>query len=223
VGSSQKPETARKILKRRFQNQGNLFSIRHPRLMANLKNNWSREYTFILVKGLNYYWRIVALIGAILFAVSGFLPVVISGAGIVNEYQYVGSEDWSGSFASYPVGTLGLLLLVILWPVALVLGIVSILKRKIALVAGILGVICWAGGIMYDSAGPEWRQYGAGVYVGFVAAALLLVAYYLKPKQAAPSTSPQPFPPPPPPQATNLQKEQTKRQDFEQIATAHTR
>lgn len=175
--------------------------MHHVRFMANLKNNWSREYTSILVKGLNYYWRIMALIGAIMFAVSGFLPIfVASGAlGIVYEYQYVGSEDWSGSFASYPVGTLGLLLLVILWPIALVLSILSILKRKIALVAGIFGIICWAGGVMYDSAGSAWIQYGAGVYVGFVAAALLLVAYYLKPKQTAPSTSPQPFAPPPPP------------------------
>jgi hypothetical protein len=169
--------------------------------MANLKNDWSREYTSILVKGLNYYWRIMALIGVIMFAVSGFLPILVGGTrGIVPYYQYVGSEDWSGSFASYPVATLGLLLLVILWPIALVLGILSILKRKIALVAGIFGIICWAGGVMYDTASPEgWIQYGAGVYVGFVAAALLLVAYYLKPKQAAPSTSPQPFAPPPPP------------------------
>jgi hypothetical protein len=169
--------------------------------MANLKNNWSREYIFILVKGLNYYWRIMALIGAILFAVSGFLPIFVgSGArGIVYEYQYVGSEDWSGGFASYPAYTLGFLLLVVLWPIALVLGIVSILKRKIALAAGILGIICWAGGVMYDSAGPEWIQYGAGIYVGLVAAVLLVVAYCLKPKQAAPSTSPPPFAPPPPP------------------------
>jgi hypothetical protein len=141
----------------------------------------------------------MALIGAILFLVSGFLPFfVTSGArGIVYEYQYVGSEDWSGGFASDPVGTLGFLLLVILWPVALVLGIVSILKRKIALVAGIFGIICWASGAMYVI--DYQMQLGAGVYVGFVAAALLLVAYYLKPKQAAPSTSPQPFAPPPPP------------------------
>ena len=169
--------------------------------MTNFKNNWSREYDFILVKDLNYYWRIIALIGAIMFAVSGFLPIFVASAarGIVYEYQYVGSEDWSGGFASYPAYTLGFLLLVVLWPIALVLGILSILKQKIGLVAGILGIICWAGGVMYDSAGSAWIQYGAGVYVGFVAAALLLVAYYLKPKQAAPSTSPQPFPPPPPP------------------------
>ena len=147
------------------------------------------------------YWKIVALVGAVVFGVSVFLPVYSAlgfSRSLLDEYQDLGSRDWGSYFSSYPASAVGLLLLAILWPIALVLCIVSIFRHRIALAAGVVGIICWIGAIMYIMGVPTSGliQYGAGIFVGFAGAIILLVAYYIKPKPV----TPQVLPPPPPQQ-----------------------
>jgi len=115
------------------------------------------------------YWKIVALVGAVIFGVSVFLPVYSAlgfSRSLLDEYQDLGSIDWGSAFSSYPASAVGLLLLAILWPIALVLCIVSIFKHRIALAAGVVGIICWIGAIMYIMGGPTSGlvQYGAGIF-----------------------------------------------------------
>lgn len=71
------------------------------------------------------------------------------------------------------------------------------------LIAGVVGIVCWVGAVMYISG---WHaatgyplQYGAGMFIGFAGAIILLVAYYIKPTAGTPQAAP----PPPPPSATN--------------------
>lgn len=151
------------------------------------------------------YWKIVALVGAVIFGVSVFLPVYSAlgfSRSLLDEYQDLGSIDWGSAFSSYPASAVGLLLLAILWPIALVLCIVSIFKHRIALAAGAVGIICWIGAIMYIMGGPASGliQYGAGIFVGFAGAIVLLVAYYIKPKPVTSQVLPPQVAPPPPPQ-----------------------
>lgn len=152
------------------------------------------------------YWKIVALVGTIVFLTSIFLPLFSGPFGtsssLANGYQDIGSTDWASLFANYPAATTGLLLLLILWPIALILSIVSIFKRKTALIAGIVGIICWVGSVMYISQSPlsGLMQYGAGVFAGFAGAIILFVAYYIKPKSVTPHVSPPQVVPPPPQQ-----------------------
>jgi hypothetical protein len=156
------------------------------------------------VKNLEY-WKIVALVGIIVFLTSVFLPLISAfgtSDSLANVYQDIGSTDWAFLFANYPAATIGLLLLLILWPIALILSIVSIFKRKTSLIAGIVGIICWVGSVMYVSQSPLSGavQYGAGVFAGFAGAIIVLVAYYIKPKSVTPQGSPPQVAPPPPPQ-----------------------
>jgi hypothetical protein len=147
-------------------------------------------------------WKFIALIGAIIFLASGFLPLLAVGSlgvSLVDFYSLIGwilgqSEASSGIFsgpinlpAEATVAVIGMFMTLILYPVAVVLGFLSFLRRKIALVAGILGVICWLGAIMFiagiqSMAGmpAEELGYGAGTFVGLAGAIILLVAYFLK-------------------------------------------
>jgi len=154
------------------------------------------------------YWKIIAAVGTLVFLASGFLPLFGTYNGLVNEYQSLTSLDWASMFTNYPVVALGLLLLEILWPIALILCIVSIFRRKTALVAGIVGIVCWAGAVMVASGWPLGSlQYGAGVFAGFAGAIILIVAHYIKFTSGAPQYAPsQAAPPPPPPPSTTVQQ-----------------
>jgi len=143
------------------------------------------------------------------FLLSVFIPYYTASAfgitmnhSLVNEYQDAGSTDWASLFANYPAAAVGLLLLMILWPIALILGILSIFKRKTTLMAGVVGIICWVGAVMYISGLPTAGslQYGAGMFTGFAGAIIWLVAYYIKPKSVTPQVSPPQVAPPPPQQ-----------------------
>lgn len=147
-------------------------------------------------------WKIIALIGAIVSLASGFLPLLAAGSlgvSLVDFYSLIGwilgqSEASSGIFsgpinlpAEATLAVIGMFLTLILYPAAVILGFLSFLKRKLALVAGTLGIICWVGAIIFitgiqSMAGTfaEALEYGAGIFVGLAAAAILLVAYFLK-------------------------------------------
>jgi hypothetical protein len=159
------------------------------------------------------YWKIAALIGTMVFLVSAFLPMTNVGVNLVDLYRIIVSIMAQGSTstdvaslgalpADIYVAAIGILLTIVLWPIALILGFVSIAKRRVALAAGTVGLICWIGAIMFVAVlqsyfGSDLLQYGTGIFVGFAGAVILLVAYFLKP---TPAPAPQAAYPPPPPQ-----------------------
>jgi hypothetical protein len=148
-------------------------------------------------------YKVAALIGTIVFLLSGVLPLVSLSLfdfsyyfSLFNAYGLV-MQGGSSSSASFTVtaGSVGVLLTIILFPVALVLGIVSIFKRKVAAVAGILGLICWIGWAMALNELQVMSYAGLALYVGILGAIILLIASALRPTPTAPQ-----IPPPPAPQ-----------------------
>lgn len=135
--------------------------------------------------------------------VSGALPVISISLFDLSVYISLfhmyslliqGGEASSGEIV-VTAGAVGALLTVILYPITVLLGFVSIIKQKIAIIAGILGIICWVGWLMALNEFGAVQYAGLGVYIGFVGAIILLIAFFIKPKEmVAP-----PLPPPPPP------------------------
>jgi hypothetical protein len=149
-------------------------------------------------------YKVAALIGTIVFLLSGVLPLVSISLfdfsfyfSLLSVYNLV-LQGGSSSSASFTVtaGSVGFLLMMILYPVALILGMVSIFKRKVAVAAGILGLICWAGAAVALNDLQVMSYAGLALYVGFLGAIILLIASGLKPSM----TAPQAPPPPPAPQ-----------------------
>ena len=163
------------------------------------------------------YWKIAALVGAIVFLVSAFLPLVAAGLfglSLVDLYSLIGwafgQSEVSLGLVDLPaeatVPMIGILLTLILYPITVILGFVSFLKRKLALVAGILGIICWVGAIIFIASiqsmlgmFAEVLGYGAGIFVGLAGAIILLVASFLKIGGTSQQAAIQPPPPPPSP------------------------
>jgi len=141
------------------------------------------------------YWKIVALVGTIIFLVSGFLPMFST-----SEFSFSLFNFYRGS-VTIDAGVIGILLTIILYPVAVILGFVSILKRKVAMVAGIVGLICWFGTLAYLVQFNVVSLAGAGIYVGIVGAVIMAIAYFVKaplpPAQTAARDTTFPAPPPP--------------------------
>jgi hypothetical protein len=158
------------------------------------------------------YWKISALIGAIIFLASGFLPFISyisAGGGVASSpltdiYSGLGlGMDWGTVFSTLPMYGIGWLLAMILYPVTVVLGLASFLRRKLALFAGILGIICGIGEIMMISGLQSLLaefggaiEYGYGIFVGFAGAIIMLAANYIK-GGTVPQTPTAPPPPPP--------------------------
>lgn len=153
------------------------------------------------------YRRIVVLLGAIIFLVSGFLPLLSASWLVLEESKFAASPSLFDIYSSFgqlgqvgitpiataiPSGALVILLTIVLYPIAIVLGFAGILKSKLALVAGILGIICWIGAIMTVSSlqsfvesippiyGSFSVEYGYGIFVGLIGAIIMLVAYFLE-------------------------------------------
>jgi hypothetical protein len=167
------------------------------------------------------YWKITALIGTLVFVFSAFLPLLTAGVlgfslsvNLIDFYRAIGYligqsrgsvPDW-GSSIPLPTeayaGAIGILLTLILYPITVILGFVSIAKKRVSLAAGILGIICWAGAVIMVTSLQSLSgsfsgliQYGNGIFVGFIGAIILLVTHFLK----LTKTVSQPIPPPPPP------------------------
>jgi hypothetical protein len=161
-------------------------------------------------------WKTVAFVGAIVFLISGFLPLISSSLfdfsfwySLINLYASLGQTVETGAgAANVSVGSIGILLTIILYPVAIILGFVSIARRKVALAAGILGIICWIGAMAaineilsgIPDLGSPLQYVGLSAYIGFIGSIILIIASVMKPsgipRQAAP---PAPAPPPPVP------------------------
>jgi hypothetical protein len=175
--------------------------------MAKLKNSSTVKLLLKQVRKLQY-WKIVALIGTIVFLVSVFLPFIavpvfdttatISLLDLYNSIMQAGEQ--SAGNVNVPVGVYGILLTVFLYPITVILGFIGVFRRTIALAAGIIGIICWLGAVVALN-GLEALQYmGIGIYVGFVGAIILIIAYALKPRAMTPQGPVAPAPPPPAPQ-----------------------
>jgi hypothetical protein len=149
-------------------------------------------------------YKVAALIGTIIFFLSGVLPLISLSLfdfsyyfSLFETYGLVlqGGASSSGSF-TVTAGSAGILLTIILYPIALILGIVSIFKRKVAIGAGILGLMCWIGWVLALNELQAVSYAGLALYVGFMGAIILLIASALKPT----TTMQQPPPPAPAPQ-----------------------
>jgi hypothetical protein len=176
--------------------------------MAKLKNSWIVEPVLKRVRKLQSF-RVVALIGTIIFFVSMFLPLAspylfdtTQTISLLDLYSATISQAGQSSAGdvNVPVGAYGILLTVFLFPLAVILGFIGVARRTVALAAGIIGIICWLGAVIALS-GLDLLQYtGIGIYLGFVGAIILMVAYGLKPRTPTPLQAPlAPAPPPPPP------------------------
>jgi len=155
------------------------------------------------------YWKIVAFTGTIIFLASAFLPLIsvsvldttasISLVDLYNALARAGGQ--TAGDVTVPSGMYGILLTIVLYPVTVILGFVGIARRKASLAAGILGIICWLGSIIALSSIDALQYTGLGIYVGFVGAIILLLAFALKPSIVKPLAPQAPAPPMPPPPA----------------------
>lgn len=154
-------------------------------------------------------FRIVALVGTIIFFVSMFLPLVqvsvldtSATLSLLDLYSSIVSQAGQSSAGSVnvPTGAYGILLTVFLFPLAVLLGFIGVARRTVALAAGIIGIICWLGAVIALSGLDALQYTGIAIYIGFVGAIILIVAYGLKPRTPTPLQAPlAPAPPPPPP------------------------
>ncbi len=160
-------------------------------------------------------WKIVALVGTIVFLISGFLPLISASLfdfsfwySLLNLYASLGQTVETGAgAASVSAGSIGILLTIILYPLAIVLGLVSIARRKIALAAGILGIICWIGAMIaineilsgIPDIGSPLQYVGLSAYIGFIGSIILIIASAMKPSGVPRQAAPPPAPPPPVP------------------------
>ena len=133
-------------------------------------------------------WKIAAFIGTVIFIFSGLLPMVSDANGsslsLLNLYMAIGQGTGSSVSLMIDVATIGILLTLILYPVTVVLGFASIIARKVAIIAGILGLVCWIGTLMYLAQFDAISYTGSGIYVGIVGAIIMALAYFLRPSQA---------------------------------------
>ena len=153
-----------------------------------------------------HYWRIVALIGMLVFSLSGIAPIVSDNLfsptiswNLFDLYSAVG-RGWNIiDSVTANSATIGILLTMIIYPIALVLGLVSIVKRKIAIIAGTLGLICWIGTLAYLAQIDVLSYTGLGAYIGIAGAIIMATAYFLKPFLTPPQIVPLPATSPTPP------------------------
>jgi hypothetical protein len=93
----------------------------------------------------------------------------------------------------------GLLITIILFPITVIIGFVSLATSpKLAIVAGVLGIICWLGSLSailqlksivaetapFGAMAAGLIQIGYGVYIGILGAILLLISYFIATSEA---------------------------------------
>ena len=149
------------------------------------------------------YRKITALIGTVLFLLSAFLPMISDSLfsptyslSLLNLYTAIGqSGQSSAGSVTVDIATVGILLTMMLYPIAVILGLISIAKRKIAMAAGAVGLTCWIGTFIALGQYNATQYSGIGVYIGITGAIIMAAAYSMKPSSTSPQT---PIPPPPP-------------------------
>lgn len=139
----------------------------------------------LLVVRMLEYFKVTAFVGTVLFLVSGILPFITLtvldtpvSVSLIDLYKTLG-QNWQLR--------IGLVWAMVLYPVTLVLSFFSMFKRRVALIAGMLGLVCWICVLVALNTVPSMLQFtGIGVYVGIIAAIVLSITFFIKS-----STSPQ--------------------------------
>jgi hypothetical protein len=158
-----------------------------------------------------YYGKILVLIGAVIFLLSGFLPL-ISAYGASASLM----DAYTGGGFNLNTQSIGLLLAMIFFPLAAAFGFIGFWKGKIALAAGVLGLLCWIGAIIFlASVTNGLSVMGAGIFVGFAGAIILIIGGILKPPTQM-QGYPQPTYTPPPTYAPPPQQQQPYQQPYQQ-------
>lgn len=128
-------------------------------------------------------WRAMASIGTVIFLFSAFMPFISSIVSVSlmdYYYQLFGMQNLPTVY--------GVLHTMILYPMTLALAFAGILKRRFAVVAGAVGVLCWIFALFSVSIyklnyNPSmWSgliQYGSGIFIGLVGAIIILIAYFI--------------------------------------------
>jgi hypothetical protein len=157
------------------------------RFTTNLKNDKVKNPQTAQAEELNY-WKIAAFIGTAIFLLSGFMPMVSdtygSSISLLDLYAAIGQGRGSSVTLAIDLATFGILLTLILYPVTIVLGFVAMANRKVAIIAGILGLICWIGTVAYLAQFDAISYAGSGVFMGIVGAIAIASAFFLRPSRA---------------------------------------
>lgn len=155
------------------------------------------------------YWQIATLLGTVVFLVSAFMPLIsIQALGASMSINLIDaySAFAKGEGEIMQIGV-GFLLTLVLYPITVIFGFVSLVTRKVALAAGILGIVCWIGSLWAISALKSWMvqqspfgelaagmiQYGVGIFMGIIGAIILLVAYFLRRRESPIETATRQF------------------------------
>lgn len=108
--------------------------------------------------------------------------------GEINQscYQYAAYGDFPDPFPPLfaPLGAYGIVLSIILFPIVVFLGFLSLWKRKFFSATEVLGILYLLGAVVavasYKPTVSFTVQYGLGIYIAIVGFAIFLAAYSLK-------------------------------------------
>jgi hypothetical protein len=125
---------------------------------------------------------------------------------LFDFYGLVGGSNSTGLLANYtpqaimapPSFGAALLVTMVLFPIVVVAGFVSVIRPKLTILAGILGVLCWLGSLFavlqlkslisqqgaLGALAAGSIQIGSGVYMGILGAVILLASYFAAIREA---------------------------------------
>ena len=141
------------------------------------------------------YWRIVALVRIATFSVSAFIPLVSSliSLSLIDFYGLeIGIQKPPFGTWTMPNDLAMVFVTMFLYPITLILGFLTLLRRRLALAAGSVGIVCWLSAFLAVS---NWKlnyspqefsmliQYGAGIFFGLVGGVIILISFFLKPEK----------------------------------------
>ena len=166
------------------------------------------------------YFRLVAAIGLGILVFTILMPwITVTFLGqfnisLLNLYNVVFNSFFSPSPSITPsspqsiisesmIGILGILITILVYPISLILGVVSLAKKKVTLFAGVAGIISgvsWivgveslktevtqeasqsAGGLggLIAQAASSMVTVGYGTYIAILGGVVILVAYFVK-------------------------------------------
>jgi hypothetical protein len=171
----------------------------------------------ISIPRLNNIYRMVVGLGTLIIFAGLFLPwftilgyIDLNLADIYNAI-FQASSQLSGSappslipqLGQYFASAAGILGAIVLYPIALIAGITSIISRRMALPAGILGVLTglmWTFGVeslksaieqqagLFGTFAALFVTVGYGAYTPMIGGVLFIIGYFVsKPKMASPN------------------------------------
>jgi hypothetical protein len=147
------------------------------------------------------------LTGTTVFLFAGTLPFVSAqfmgmtfSISLFDFYGLVGGSNSTGLLANYtpqaimapPSFGAALLVTMVLFPIVVIAGFVSVIRPKVTILAGILGVLCWLGSLFavlqlkslisqqgtLGALAAGSIQIGSGVCMGILGAVILLASYF---------------------------------------------